>query len=138
MNRMDYDIVIRPLPEEKGGGYIALVPDLQGCMSDGETPDEALTNVRDAMAEWLDLHARLARPIPAPGTQAARMKEEREALRRTIHLLSGDLASRLGDVEAKMGELQSLLEKFERLFEAGQAVPYDHAPDHGQRLEACH
>jgi hypothetical protein len=47
--RLDYPVIIEPLAAEDGGGFIAAVPDLPGCMSDGETPKEALTNVRDAI-----------------------------------------------------------------------------------------
>jgi hypothetical protein len=30
-------VIIEPLPQDDGGGFVALVPDLPGCMSDGET-----------------------------------------------------------------------------------------------------
>jgi antitoxin HicB len=49
MPRLKYPVVVEPLPEEEGGGFAAIVPDLLGCMSDGETPEEALGNVRDAI-----------------------------------------------------------------------------------------
>ena len=58
-------MLIEPLPEE-GGGFLATVPDLPGCMSDGETRAEAATNAEDAIAGWLDAAAALGRPIPAP------------------------------------------------------------------------
>ena len=35
------------------GGYVADVPELFGCMSQGKTVDEALTNVKDAINGWL-------------------------------------------------------------------------------------
>jgi predicted RNase H-like HicB family nuclease len=35
-------------------------------MSDGETPEEALTNVRDAIPAWIDEARALNRIIPAP------------------------------------------------------------------------
>lgn len=44
-----YRIVIEPLSEAEGGGYMAVVPDLPGCMSDGDTPEEALVNGQDAI-----------------------------------------------------------------------------------------
>ena len=33
----DYEIKAKQLPPEDGGGYLAWVPDLPGCMSDDET-----------------------------------------------------------------------------------------------------
>ena len=38
--KMRYPVVIEPLAPEDGGGFVATVPDLPGCMSDGETPEE--------------------------------------------------------------------------------------------------
>jgi len=46
----DYAIVIEPLSEEEGGGFLATVPDLHGGMSDAETGREAARNVEDAIA----------------------------------------------------------------------------------------
>jgi antitoxin HicB len=42
--------MIEPLSEEDGGGFLATVAELPGCMSDGETRAEALANVEDAIA----------------------------------------------------------------------------------------
>ena len=57
---------IEPLSGEDGGGFIATAPDLPGCMSDDETPEDALANVRDAIAAWIDEARSLGRPIPKP------------------------------------------------------------------------
>jgi antitoxin HicB len=51
---------------------VALVPDLPGCMSDGETPEEALANVRDAIAVWIEAARDLDRPIPRPSRHLER------------------------------------------------------------------
>lgn len=61
-----YRVVIEPLSEEDGGGFVARVPDLPGCFSDGETPGEALENAYDAIQCWLEAAEDLGRPIPAP------------------------------------------------------------------------
>jgi predicted RNase H-like HicB family nuclease len=66
MTRLDYPVVIEPLPAEDGGGFVATVPDLPGCMSDGETPEEALANVRDAVAAWIEEAQALGRVVPKP------------------------------------------------------------------------
>lgn len=63
----DYEIVIRPLTPDEGGGFFASVPDLPGCHSDGETPQEALTNVYDAFACWIEGMQEMGAPIPEPG-----------------------------------------------------------------------
>ena len=69
MDRLEYRIVVDPLCVEDGGGFIATVPDLPGCMSDGETAAEAAQNVQDAIQVWLDRAHALGRPIPQPTRQ---------------------------------------------------------------------
>ena len=66
MRKLDYAVVIDPLPEEDGGGFLATVPDLPGCMSDGDTREEGARNVEDAIASWLEEARALGREIPEP------------------------------------------------------------------------
>ncbi len=61
-----YGHIITPLSEEDGGGYMITFPDLPGCMSDGETMDEALSNGRDAFNSWIAAQADMKRHIPEP------------------------------------------------------------------------
>lgn len=71
MNHLEYPVLISPLSIEEGGGFLATVPDLPGCMSDGETPEEAVTNVQDAILAWIEAAKELGRAIPAPSRQLA-------------------------------------------------------------------
>jgi antitoxin HicB len=64
--KADYAITVSPLAIADGGGWIAVVPDLPGCMSDGETAVEALKNVEDAIEEWLEAARAVGRTIPQP------------------------------------------------------------------------
>jgi antitoxin HicB len=66
MPKLDYPVMIEPLSTEDGGGFLATVPDLPGCMSDGETPEEALANVHDAIVAWIDEANALGRSVPKP------------------------------------------------------------------------
>jgi antitoxin HicB len=61
-----YDIQVTPLPPDEGGGFLAWVPDLPGCASDGRTPSEAIENASAAIDEWIEEALRLGRAIPAP------------------------------------------------------------------------
>ena len=65
-----YPITIRPLSEAEGGGFLALAPDLPGCMSDGETPAEALARIYDAIESWMEGADELGHPIPKPSRSA--------------------------------------------------------------------
>jgi antitoxin HicB len=66
MTDLRYSIVVEPLSESDGGGFVAFMPDLPGSMSDGETPEEALANTRDAIEEWMAAARDLGYEIPAP------------------------------------------------------------------------
>jgi predicted RNase H-like HicB family nuclease len=46
--------------------YLAEVPELPGCMADGETYQAALENVQIIMQEWIDTARELGREIPTP------------------------------------------------------------------------
>ncbi|MDO8723344.1 MAG: type II toxin-antitoxin system HicB family antitoxin [Syntrophales bacterium] len=61
-----YTQVISPLTSEEGGGFLISFPDLPGCMSDGETIEEAIHNGRDAFLAWISAQADMGREIPMP------------------------------------------------------------------------
>lgn len=62
-----YPFELRPLDDEEGGGWLIAFPDLPGCMSDGETPEEAIANGRDAVSAWIEAAREAGRQIPRPG-----------------------------------------------------------------------
>lgn len=61
-----YAHIISPLSAEEGGGFLITLPDLPGCMSDGETEAEAIINGRDAFLGVVSALADMGREIPAP------------------------------------------------------------------------
>lgn len=71
MNTRDYPVLIERLSAEDGGGFLATVPDLPGCMSDGETPAEAFENVQDAILSWIEMADDLGHAVPKPTPRAA-------------------------------------------------------------------
>jgi len=56
---------VRPLSREEGGGYLVEFPDYPGCIADGETPEEAIAEARDALASYLRTLQELGRPEKA-------------------------------------------------------------------------
>jgi antitoxin HicB len=59
-----YRFTVRPLTDD--GGYLIEFPDLPGCMSDGETVEEAIVNGVDAMRGWIDAMNAEGHPVPQP------------------------------------------------------------------------
>jgi antitoxin HicB len=71
MDRLEYPVLIEPLSAGDGGGFLATVPDLPGCASDGETPEEAIRQVQEAIVAWIEEARALGREIPKPSKRAA-------------------------------------------------------------------
>lgn len=67
MIEIDYPFEMRPLTVDEGNGWLITFPDLPGCMSDGETPEEALKNGEDALKCWIQACQDTGRAIPQPG-----------------------------------------------------------------------
>lgn len=40
-------------PDHEDGGWVAEVPSLPGCITQGDTKAEALANARDAIQTWI-------------------------------------------------------------------------------------
>lgn len=61
---LKYEVVITWSNEDNA--YIAAVPELPGCMADGQTYQEALENAQVIMQEWIETAQELGRPVPEP------------------------------------------------------------------------
>ena len=60
----DYHINI--FYSDADGGYIADIPDLKACSAFGNTPEEALAEVKQAKSAWLEAAAAAGKPTPQP------------------------------------------------------------------------
>lgn len=70
-----YQFIVRPLTKEEGGGYLVEYPDIPGCMSDGETIEEAIANGREALRDCIEVFGESGRKIPKPGIEAAQWRQ---------------------------------------------------------------
>ena len=52
------------LEQEPDGGYVASVPALPGCVSQGDTREESLSNIREAIELYVDDCRASGDPIP--------------------------------------------------------------------------
>ncbi len=56
---------------DEDGAFVAEVPELPGCMADGQTYQEALSNVEQIVQEWIETAKELGRSVPAPRERLA-------------------------------------------------------------------
>lgn len=61
---MKYGVILQGSDEDDA--FIAEVPELPGCAADGETYQEALSNVEVIIEEWIETAQSLGRSIPEP------------------------------------------------------------------------
>ena len=64
MAELKYEIII--YWSDQDGHYIAEVPELPGCMADGETLEETLAMTQEVMQLWIDTAKEDGDPIPKP------------------------------------------------------------------------
>jgi antitoxin HicB len=70
MSETEYRFTIRPLMAEEGGGYLIEFPDLPGCISDGETVEQAIANGAEAKRDWIAAMREAGRTVPPPTAEA--------------------------------------------------------------------
>lgn len=59
-----YEVIVYWSDEDNA--YLAEVPELPGCMADGETYAEVMEAVQVIMVEWIETARDLGREIPTP------------------------------------------------------------------------
>jgi len=64
--KLPYNIVIRHVTDKSGSYYFARVQELEGCISDGETVEEAHSNIREAMEGWIETKLEAGFDVPTP------------------------------------------------------------------------
>ena len=52
------------MDKNESGGYTVTVPSLPGCVSQGDNWDEALTNIEEAIAGYIEALKILKKPVP--------------------------------------------------------------------------
>lgn len=62
--RIQYEMIIYWSKEDNA--FIVEVPELPGCMADGNSYQEAVANAEVVIDEWIDMAKELGRPIPQP------------------------------------------------------------------------
>ncbi len=61
-----YDFKVLLEPDEEAGGFVVTCPSLPGCYSEGDTLEEALENIKEAIELCLEDMRAQKTPIPNP------------------------------------------------------------------------
>ena len=78
------------------GGFVASYPDLPGCITCGETEEEALKNAQDAKKAWLEAALEENIAIPEPDSLEAYSGQFKLRLPRSLHRALAEQAQREG------------------------------------------
>ena len=62
--RTRYELIIYSSKDDES--FVVEVPELPGCMADGQTYAEAVANAEVVIDEWIETERKLGRPIPEP------------------------------------------------------------------------
>lgn len=86
---------IEIIPEPAGGWFVG-IKELPGCMTDAETPEEGLKEIREIQSEWLQIALEDSQKIPEPSTKEEYSGNFRLRLPRALHRKLVQLAEEQG------------------------------------------
>ena len=66
---LPYNYIVHPINDESGSYYYARILEFDGCQSTGNTFQEALDNLKEAMEGWIETKLEAGFDIPLPITQ---------------------------------------------------------------------
>ncbi len=72
----EYTYTIVLTPDEDEGGYVVTVPSLPGCVTDGDTLEEAREHAADAIEGYLEALRQNGEPLPASDPVIATIHRE--------------------------------------------------------------
>ena len=93
---LNYPYQITKIDETDGGGFLIEVPMLKGCMSDGETVEEAYNNLEEAKKEWLSYMLENNLPIPEPAAKTNYSGKFVVRIPKTLHQIISEQSKREG------------------------------------------
>ncbi|MBE9115251.1 type II toxin-antitoxin system HicB family antitoxin [Lusitaniella coriacea LEGE 07157] len=62
---------------EEDGGYTVIIPDLPGCLAQGDTLEEALENINEARELWIEtVYRGNKKTIPSPSKRNSKVSSD--------------------------------------------------------------
>jgi antitoxin HicB len=91
---LPYHITLAQDGEESDGKWVAAAEELAGCTSRGDTPEEAIGGLKDAMAAWISSALREGRDIPEPRSATSHSGRLLLRMPKTLHAALTQAAER--------------------------------------------
>ena len=82
---LPYTFIIQPYTDESGIYYIGKVLELDGCTTDGDTKEEVLENIKEAMESWIEAKLANGFAVPEPVTEHEASGRFTLRLPKTLH-----------------------------------------------------
>jgi antitoxin HicB len=130
-----YPFQITELSEDNGNGFLITFPDLPGCMSDGDTIEEARVNASQALGDWLAARKKLGKPIPLPSPPIRPHDYSGKYLQRLPKSIHAQLASRAEREGVSLNQLAAsyITAGLASSFVADEILVIDHG-QHGKTM----
>ncbi len=90
---LQYPVTVYP---DADGGYVAEIKDLPGCLTQGETLEETMTNINEARELWLETVYENGDKIPLPSTDDNYSGKLLLRMPKTLHRHLADAADKEG------------------------------------------
>jgi antitoxin HicB len=88
-----YPVTLYPDDE---GGFVAEIKDLPGCITQGDSADEALAEIEDARLSWIKVSYEHNDPIPLPSTEMKYSGKTLVRMPRSLHQKLAEVSDREG------------------------------------------
>ena len=63
---LPYTTILEPINDESGFYYVGRIMEFEGCMTDGDTKEETLQNLQEAMELWIETKLANGFEVPEP------------------------------------------------------------------------
>ncbi len=90
---LQYPVTLYPDPE---GGYVAQIKDLPGCLTQGETVEEAMINISEVRELWIETAYEAGDNIPLPSTDETYSGKLLLRIPKSLHRNLAETAEREG------------------------------------------
>ena len=82
---LPYTTMIEPINDESGFYYVGRIMEFEGCMADGDTKEETLQNLHEAMALWIETKLANGFSVPEPVSEVKATGKFTLRLPRSLH-----------------------------------------------------